>query len=236
LTKYPRLICASGLLLGGCSGVQSALSPAGDGAEKIANLFWWMTAGAAIVWAGVLLLALYAVRAQPNEARRRDANRLIVAGGVIPAIVLLGLLTYGLSMLPPMIAPAPAHALKITVYGEQWWWRIRYEPPGRQPFDLANEVRLPVSEPTQFFLHSTNVIHSFWIPSLGGKVDLIPGRINRLALRPTRTGHFRGACAEFCGRSHAHMTFEVIVLSRNDFERWMMQQSAPAAVSAEASL
>jgi cytochrome c oxidase subunit 2 len=188
-----------------------------------------MTAGSAVVWTAVILLAIYAIRSKPDESRRRQANLLIVAGGVTPAVVLCLLLIYGLSILPGMIEPAPEGSLKIAVYGEQWWWRVRYEPPGRQPFELANEVRLPVSESSQFFLHSTNVIHSFWIPSLGGKVDLIPGRVNRLALRPTRTGRYRGACAEYCGRSHAHMAFDVIVLARDEFDRWIAQQSAASA-------
>jgi cytochrome c oxidase subunit II len=227
-----RFICACSLLLTGCSGVQSALAPAGEGAEKIANLFWWMAIGSALIWAAVMLLLLYALRAQPTDRSRRQANILVVAGGVAPAVVLGVLLVYGLSILPGIIAPAPEGSLKITVYGEQWWWRIRYEPPGRQPFELANEVRLPVSEPAQFMLQSNNVIHSFWIPSLGGKVDLIPGRVNRLVLHPTRTGTFRGACAEFCGRSHAHMSFDVFVLSRDEFNKWVAQQSAPASTAA----
>jgi cytochrome c oxidase subunit 2 len=183
-----------------------------------------------------MLLLTWAIRAQPGDGRTRQANKLILAGAISPAVVLGGLLVYGLSILPPMIAPAPEGSLKITVYGEQWWWRVRYEPPGRQPFELANEVRLPVGEPAQFLLHSTNVIHSFWIPSLGGKVDLIPGRVNLLALRPTRTGTFRGACAEYCGRSHAHMAFDVIVLTGDEFDRWMTQQSSPAASTEAASL
>jgi len=225
------LFWVSALPLVGCSGIQSTLAPAGREAERIANLFWWMVGGAGVVWLSVVILALYAGRARPNGDRGRQANRLILIGALAPTLVLGGLLIFGLSILPDMLAPAPEGSLRISVHGEQWWWRMRYEPPGRQPFELANEVRLPVGEPVEFLLHSNNVIHSFWIPSLGGKVDLIPGRVNRLVLRPTKTGRFRGACAEYCGMGHAHMAFDAFVLGREEFQHWLEQQSEPAALT-----
>jgi cytochrome c oxidase subunit 2 len=222
------------LVFSGCSGVQSTLSPAGREAERIAALFWWMTGGAAVIWAAVIILAAYAARARPDIDRRRQARLLIMTGALLPAVVLGGLLIFGLGMLNDMIAPAPQGTLRISVYGEQWWWRMRYEPPGRQPFELANEVRLPAGEPVNFLLHSHNVIHSFWIPSLGGKVDLIPGRVNRLTLHPNRTGTFRGTCAEFCGIGHAQMAFDVFVMNGDEFQRWLEEQSGPAAAGAVA--
>lgn len=190
-----------------------------------------MTAGAAVVWITVLLLALYAVRARPHAGRRRQGQILIGAGALAPTIVLGALLVYGLAMLPDMIAPPEKGSMRISVYGEQWWWRVRYEPPGQQPFELANEVRLAVGQPVEFLLHSNNVIHSFWIPSLGGKMDMIPGRVNRLTLHPTRLGSFRGACAEFCGLGHANMAFQAIVVKPEDFRSWLRQQSQPAVPS-----
>lgn len=107
----------------------------------------------------------------------------------------------------------------------QWWWRVRY--PGdetNEAAELANEIRLPVGEPVQFLLQSEDVIHAFWIPSLGGKIDMIPGRTTRLTLTPTRTGTFRGACAEYCGESHAQMNFDVIVMERPEFNAWLEHQ------------
>jgi cytochrome c oxidase subunit 2 len=226
-----RLLPAACLaLLAGCAGPQSALDPAGRTAERISHLFWWMTGVAGIVWIAVVLLAIYAVRKPAGTDRRSAANKLIFAGAVTPAVVLCCLLAYGLAMLREVLAPVPEGSLRIRVYGEQWWWRIRYEPPGRQPFELANEVRLPVGQPVEFLLHSHNVIHSFWIPSLGGKVDLIPGRVNRLALHPTKTGVFRGVCAEYCGIAHAHMAFHAIVVPKDEFVRWLEKESKPAAV------
>jgi cytochrome c oxidase subunit 2 len=204
------------------------LAPAGRSAERIADLFWWMTAGGILIWAAVLVLAIYAAGTEPPKDGGRKAHALILTGAITPAVVLAGLLIYGLSMLQEAIAPAPANSLRISVYGEQWWWRVRYEPPGRQPFELANRVLLPVGEPVEFRLHSRDVIHSFWIPSLGGKMDMIPGRVNRLALLPTKTGSFRGVCAEYCGRSHANMAFQADVVSREEFAKWLEQESQSA--------
>jgi cytochrome c oxidase subunit II len=226
LSGRRRFLWFCALPLAGCGGAQSALEPAGRDAQRIADLFWWMTAGSAIVWLAVVILAIYAVRASPETDRRPQAKWLILSGAVAPTIVLGGLLIYGLSMLPDMLAPAPEGSLRISVHGERWWWRIRYEPPGQQPFELANEVRLPVGEPVEFRLHSSNVIHSFWIPPLGGKMDMIPGRVTRLVLRPTKTGVFRGTCAEYCGLGHANMAIEATVVDRDEFRRWLEQQRA----------
>ena len=124
------------------------------------------------------------------------------------------------------LQPAPPDTLRVSVHGEQWWWRIRYQPPDTPAFVLANEIRLPVGRPVEFLLESDNVIHSFWVPSLGGKMDLIPGRTNRLLLRPTRAGTFAGMCAEFCGRAHATMRLTVIVVPEDEFDRWMAAQAS----------
>jgi cytochrome c oxidase subunit II len=191
-----------------------------------------MTGGTVVVWAGVIALAIYAVLASPSDLRRDQARRLIYIGAAVPTAVLIILLVLGLSLLSDLTAPAPEHALRISVYGERWWWRFRYEPRNGQPFEVPNELRLPVGEPVEFRLASNNVIHSFWIPSLGGKIDMIPGRVNRLVLHPTRIGRFRGTCAEYCGAGHARMSFEAYVIDRSEFERWIEQQGAAAATSA----
>jgi cytochrome c oxidase subunit 2 len=191
-----------------------------------------MTGGAAFIWLAVVLLAIYAVRTAPTEYGERKAHKLILVGAIAPAVVLCALLIYGLGMLRDAIAPAPPNSLRISVVGEQWWWRVRYEPPGRQPFELANRVMLPLGEPVEFRLHSRDVIHSFWIPSLAGKMDMIPGRVNRLSILPTKTGLFRGVCAEYCGRSHANMAFQAVVLPREEFSRWLEQESQSSAAGA----
>jgi cytochrome c oxidase subunit II len=222
----------------GCAGVQSSLAPAGREAGRIAALFWWMAGGALVVWLAVLALTIYCLRTRAETWTRRAGALLIVGGGVIfPTVMLTVLLVFGLAMLPPLVARAPESALQIQVVGEQWWWRVRYLRAGGPPIELANEVRLPVGERVQFQLESDNVLHSFWIPPLGGKMDMIPGRVTWLALEPTRTGVFRGVCAEYCGASHALMGFHVEVMEPAAFRRWLEGQAAPAAapVSAQAA-
>ncbi len=209
-------------LTAGCSGAQSALNPASGEAAGIARLFWWMTGGAVVVWVIVVGLAIYAIFVRPQKHDERRSVRWIVGGGVIfPTVVLAGLLAYGLAMLPQLVARAPSGSLVVAVEGEMWWWRVAYRLPDGRTFRSDNEIRLPVGEPVQFELTSADVIHSFWIPSLGGKVDMIPGRKNQLALRPTRAGRFRGVCAEFCGASHGLMAFDVVVMETADFAAWV---------------
>jgi cytochrome c oxidase subunit 2 len=209
------------LLCAGCAGPQSALSPAGLEAERIASLFWWMTAGAGVIWLGVMALAIFAAKERGAEDRSRKGNWIIIGGAATPAGVLAVLLVFGLAMLPDLLAVPPKDTLRIHVTAEQWWWRFRYEVPGRIPFETANELRLPVGEPVEFLLHSSNVIHSFWIPSLGGKMDVMPGRLNRLTLHPTITGTFLGTCAEYCGIGHGKMAMQAIVIPKDAFGPWV---------------
>jgi len=221
------------LLLGGCDGPQSALQSAGRGADAIATLFYWMAAGAVVVWVVVIGLALYAMRARPGR-HGEGTGMLIIGGGVLfPTTLLAILLSFALALIPDLLAPAPKNSLRIEVIGHQWWWRVRYQPPDAAPFELANEIRLPVDEPVEFRLRSADVIHSFWIPSLGGKMDVFPGRVTRLALHPTRTGVFRGVCAEYCGTAHALMSFYAVVEGREDFVRWMQREAKPAVTPQE---
>lgn len=216
-------------LLTGCQGPLSTLATAGKDAEAIARLFWWMTAVAAILWAGVVTLALYAARGRRVRDAQRFATPLIAGGGVALPVVVLGmLLALGLPTLSQLVDAPRSDLLRIVVSGEQWWWRVRYVTPGGTQAELANEIRLPVGERVEVLLSSDNVIHSFWIPSISGKVDMIPGRTTRVSLEPTRTGTFRGTCAEYCGTSHALMAFSVVVLEKAAFESWLAEQSRPA--------
>jgi cytochrome c oxidase subunit 2 len=223
-------------LFGGCGGQQSALAPAGRQAARLADLFWGMVAGAALLWLVVVALAIHATYVARKPLSPRDGRLLIVGGGVVsPMILLTALLTYSLSMLPSFLAPAPEGALEIQVTGHQWWWRVRYPRPHGAAVDLANELHLPVGRPVELQLESSDVIHSFWIPALGGKVDMIPGRRTRLLLEPTQTGVYRGVCAEYCGASHALMSLFVVIEPEDDFERWLTQQAEPAAAPGEAT-
>jgi cytochrome c oxidase subunit 2 len=178
------------------------------------------------------------MRLRPEPHGQRLAPWLIIGGGtVLPTITLAALLTYALAMMPDLLAPPSGEHLKIAVSGEQWWWRVRYPAPAGaagSSVELANEVRLPVGMPVSFEVESPDVVHSFWIPSLGGKIDMIPGRTNRLTLEPTRTGVFRGVCAEYCGTSHALMAFDVVVLEPHEYTAWLQGQREPAHPPAHA--
>lgn len=217
------------LLIAGCEGPQSALNPAGRDAEHVATLFAWMVGGAAVIWVGVIGLAVYAARFGPQRHDERKARLLIVGAGVVfPTVVLTALLSYGLSMMPAMLDRGPEGALHLEIAGEQWWWRVRYHLPDGRSVELANEVRLPVGDRARIALTSPDVVHSFWVPSLAGKVDMVPGRTNFTALEPTRVGVFRGVCAEYCGTSHAGMLFYAVVETREGFDAWLARQLEPA--------
>jgi cytochrome c oxidase subunit 2 len=189
-----------------------------------------MTIGAIAIWIAVVALALTLPRLAPRGDTR---GTLVIGGGVGFTVLVLGvLLSVGLTPLPRMLTPGPAGAVSVDVTGQQWWWRVRYIVPGGTPVDAANELRLPVDRRTNLRLTSRDVIHSFWLPSMAGKLDMIPGRVNHLAVEPTRTGAYRGACAEFCGASHARMNFDVIVMEPAAFDAWLAAQAQPAAAPA----
>lgn len=228
MAKAVRLACVTCLL--GCAGEQSALDPGGREARQLASLFWWLVAGGGLIWLGVTALAVWAAYLK-RDGPRPDRERLLIVGGgvVFPTVVLAGVLAYSLWLLQGLLAPAPPGSLRVHVSGLQWWWRVTYGREGGEPVELANELHLPVSEPVELVLDAPDVIHSFWVPGLGGKVDMIPGRTTRLTLHPERVGVYRGACAEYCGASHALMAFYVVVEEREAFDRWLAGQARPAA-------
>lgn len=221
------------LVASGCSGIQSALDPGGAEAEAVARLFWVMVAGGTVIWLAVMGALFYATRASRRVHSEQAAGRVIVwAGAVGPVLVLTALLAYGLSMMPSLRPWSTSEAgeapLTIEVTGEQFWWRVVYHRPGEEPVASANEVRIPVGERVTFRLKAADVIHSFWIPSLGGKMDMIPGRENTLTLEATREGIYRGPCAEFCGPSHALMAFTAVAMEPAAFEAWLAREAEPS--------
>lgn len=217
-----------------CQPEQSALHPAGEDATELANLFWFMTIGGAAVWCVIMGAALYAVVGKKRPRSERFADRFVFFGGVaFPTVGLAALLVFGLGLLPSWTERDPPD-LRIHVAAEQFWWRLAYEAEGGVRVATANEVHLPVGATVEFVLTTTDVIHSFWIPSLGGKMDAIPGRTNLLRLTPTKAGIYRGVCAEFCGPSHALMAFPVVVHEAAEFETWLEAQQQPAAQAAGA--
>jgi len=191
-----------------------------------------MALGGLLIWAFVLTMSLFAARWKRTSCNEVAASRVIVWGGVIfPLTVLVALLAYALWLMPSLrpFAGGEKSRIRIEVIGHQFWWQVIYHTPARAPVFSANEVRLPVGERVEFELKSADMIHSFWIPALGGKMDLIPGRTNRLSLLATKAGTYRGQCAEFCGVSHALMAFPVITTSAGEFNAWLDDNTRPSA-------
>ena len=211
----------------------AALDGAGRGAADVIPILIAMAIGSAVIWLVVTGLSLYALRTTRRLWSERAGFWLITVGGVVvPTLVLAALLAFGMPSLARQLDTSRPAELRLAVVGEQWWWRVRYELPGGGHVDLANEIRLPRGRVAAVTLTSDNVIHSFWIPSLAGKVDMIPGRLTSLTLEPTVTGSYRGVCAEYCGASHARMAFAVEVMEPADFDRWLQNESRPAAAPA----
>lgn len=229
------LALACGLLaLGACDGVQSTLAPSGPAARDLARLWWIMAGGALLIWAFVIGCAIYAARIRPTAHENFAGTAFIVGGGVVlPVIVLSALLTYSFLLAREPVA-VPGEHLRIEVIGKRWWWEVRYFPPGAdQPVIGANEVRLPAGQPVEVSLRSTDVIHSFWIPNLAGKTDMIPGRVNRMVIQADAPGAFRGQCAEYCGGPHALMAFYAVAMTPEEFEAWLEREARPAPVAEE---
>jgi cytochrome c oxidase subunit 2 len=128
----------------------------------------------------------------------------------------------------------PANAVQIRLTGKQWWWQVQYEASSpSNAFETANEIHVPVGQPVSITLLSNDVIHSFWVPNISGKLDLIPGRTNRLHFTATAPGVYRGQCAEFCGLQHAHMGLFIVAEKPADFAAWESRERADAQMPAE---
>jgi cytochrome c oxidase subunit II len=212
--------------LAGCSDLQSALAPHGPDAERIALLGSVLFVGAGLILL-IVLLALSLALWGPAGWRRALAGlgTVRIGGIAFPVVTLSLLLAYGLWIMRAELKAGDPPALRIEVTGEQWWWRLAYIRPDGSRIAEANEIRLPVGSEVELVLGSADVIHSFWVPSLGGKLDLIPGRSNRLRLTAERPGSYRGQCAEYCGGPHALMALEIVAMPPGEFEAWLAAET-----------
>lgn len=221
-----------GLALASCSGtgVQSALDPQGPQASRIADLWWVLLVICVVVFVAVVTALAIALAPRRNRVvddvsptREAAARRTIGVAVVLTVVILLGLVGYSAAVgraisTFPMAADRP---ITIDIIGHQWWWEVRYvDGEAYRTFTTANELRLPVGRPAIIRGMSRDVIHSFWVPNLHGKVDFIPGRITTLWLQADAAGEWRGQCAEFCGLQHAKMSLDVIAESPDEFEAW----------------
>ena len=222
--------------------LQSVLTPAGVQALEISRLWWLMLTVVAVVFVGVVLAVAAAVRkaraATPAVLPLSDERTLgrgvaIATGATV--VVLFGLLVASAMTGRAVQSLGETGALTITVTGNQWWWNVEYDTPvPAERVRTANEIHVPVGRVVRIALASNDVIHSFWVPNLSGKIDLIPGRQNALLIRAEQAGTFRGQCAEFCGTQHAHMAIVVVAEAEDVFNRWLSAQREPAAEPAGA--
>lgn len=202
----------------------SALDPAGQAATDIAWITWVMIIGCGVLMLLMSVLWLHAVYRRSDQPLRIGTRPALIWGGlVLPTVVITLLLVYGVRTGHSMLPIGPPD-LEIRVIAYQWFWEFEYPDDNGEPITLVDELHLPVGQRIDFHIETADVIHGFWIPALGGKVDAIPGRVNTLRLHPTRTGSFGGQCAEFCGARHAHMAFDVHIHEVEDFEAWLSEQ------------
>jgi len=242
-TNRAPFALAAALLLAGCEGAQTSL--AGDGAEgmqviRLGILFLAVTTLAYLLVLAFLAAAIWRRRPVGEErdqavGKRNRASdpprfRTMLIGWVAFVTIGLAVLTIASFFTDRGMAQTAARpAISIEITANQWWWDVEYE--GSEPsrtVRTANELHLPVGVPAHITLKSNDVIHSFWVPNLAGKQDLIPGRVTDITLLPKKTGIYRAQCAEFCGVQHAHMALDVTVESRADFTRWWNAAIQPA--------
>lgn len=219
----------------------SYLESAGARAAPVTPLIWGLIyLAAAVVIVITLLVIVGILKRRTTDAwlpgQRSDVERggsgvlrWVYAGLIATTITLAAFVAWTMSTLAAIRSPDQAEQFTVHVVGHQWWWEVRYigSSPS-QSFTTANEIRIPSGRPIRLRLSSADVIHSFWVPALSGKTDLIPGRTNETWLEANRTGDFRGQCAEFCGQQHALMALRVVSLPGDEFAKWWAQQLKPA--------
>ena len=211
-----------------------ALDAAGPFAAPISTLSAVLFAMGAAVLLIVTVALVVAVWGGPRWKARLGGERIIWIGGLaFPIVVLSAVLVYGLTVTGRITPDPDPDALRVRVTGEMWWWRVAYlDAAGREVLQDANEVHIPAGQPVVFELESADVIHSFWVPRLGGKLDMIPGRRNHLTLQADAPGVYGGQCAEYCGGPHALMGLVVVAHAPEDFVRWRTGRLRPAPVPA----
>lgn len=210
--------------------IQSILVPRGPNAEALATLGWVLFIGGTVIFIFVLALTAYALFVSSERAGWLARHRVLIGLGVIFPVVVLSILVVYSAVLSRQLVAAEPPALRVEVIGEQFWWRVHYmDGNGAAQLITANEIRIPTGRPVEFILKSQDVIHSFWVPNLAGKLDMIPGRTNAYRFAASESGVYRGQCAEYCGQQHALMAFYVVAMPQAEFDAWYARQSQPAA-------
>jgi cytochrome c oxidase subunit II len=212
---------------------QNVFDTAGPDGERLATLAWLLFGGGLVLFVAVLGFLLVALYGAAKARRTLGHPRFIVAGGIImPVVVLTALLAHTLGLARALGLPLPGDVppLRIEVIGHQFWWEVRY-PEAR--IVTANEIRIPTGRDVVLEVTASDVIHSLWIPALHGKIDMIPGMVNRRTIRADRPGTMRGQCTEFCGTQHAMMAFMVVAETPEGFDTWLDRRRLPAETPPE---
>lgn len=209
----------------------TTLDPSGSAAREIADLWWLMVGLGGIAFVVVVVALVVGLRRRPTEEsdhRPSAGGRWLIGGGVVMPAVLITIVLIATIVSMRAVSSAPSDdAVRIDVVGHQWWWEVRY--PDEQVV-TANEVHIPAGRDVVLELRSADVIHSFWVPALAGKMDLLPERTNTLVIDADRPGRYEGVCAEFCGIQHANMQLVVVAHDEVEFAAWLDDQRRTAAV------
>ncbi|TRW48550.1 cytochrome c oxidase subunit II [Aliidiomarina halalkaliphila] len=227
------MCAASILLLTGCSGPFSTLDPAGPSAHMVKLLWWGMFWFSLVVSVVLFVWWWHAMHRDGGDVEQDKAqkalNKWVWYGGIgLPTFAITLLLIFGIPYGHRMLPHADPNAVRIEVTAHQWFWRVTYPDTG---IELIDDIVIPVDTPIDFHLSSEDVIHSFWVPRLGGKLDAIPGRTTVLRLQADEIDTYRGQCAEYCGSAHAFMQFELRAVSQDDFEQWLSDNAVPASTT-----
>jgi len=240
-TRHVLIALLSVVCFSSCGGgIQNAINPAGPQADNLSRLWWLMFIVCSVVFVIVMIALLLALRNRTQEApsalqpmlqlpqqqERRRRNVVLSAISVtviIMFVFLIASFSAGRSMTAEL---AHKNGLAIEVTGHQWWWEIRYDDvDASNIFTTANEIHIPVGVPVTFTLRGADVIHSFWVPNLAGKKDLIPGKVNTIWFQADKPGVYRGQCAEYCGLQHAQMALWVVAEPQEQFNAWRQNQT-----------
>ena len=232
--------------LTGCAGhQQSVIDPGGPQADRIAHLFWFFTLLLAAIFIVVMALTLWALVTlkHPADLKLLQADYVpspptekklsrVVTGATVATVLILFVLLFSSVFTGKAIADLgqTKRGMVIELTGSQWWWQAQYDnPDSSRILVTANEIHIPVGRPVMIMGRSHDVIHSFWVPGLHGKRDLIPSRVTTEWIQADKPGAYRGQCAEFCGLQHAHMAIWVIAEPEAVFDQWMERQLQPAS-------
>jgi cytochrome c oxidase subunit II len=224
--RFPIGLLVLATTMGGCQGAQSALNPYGPEARELEWLFWFFLAVLSAVWIAVVVALILALIRRRSQVPERSMTRVIGALVGTTAIVLLVLTGLSYRAQSRLYGhQQTTDLITIHVTGHQWWWEIEYDSSDQsQTFSTANEIHIPLNRQIRMKLTSADVIHSFWVPTVFGKMDLITGVENEIRFTVDKPGVLRGQCAEFCGIQHAHMSLLLVAEDLRTFKQWRSSQ------------